>query len=67
MNKYRWVICKNNFKVGQSTTWHGALDILIKQDQLTDVRLEIYTGLVQVFDTKEDVGDYYKITKEFII
>ena len=57
-----WVIFKNNFKIGQSKTWHGAVAVLVKQERMNDFHVHMYPQFVQVVNHRDD--GVYKIIKE---
>lgn len=57
-----WKAYKNDYLVAESKTWYGALNILVKQDGLTDFKVEIYAQLVHVMVDKE----FYRIVKEVV-
>ena len=57
-----WVIYKNEQRLGQSVTWHGALDVLMRAEGLTTVEIDKYAQLVLVNRGSRDFN--YKIVKE---
>lgn len=63
--KPEWVIYKNDERIGQSVTWHGALDVLVKQEGLTEMHVSKLNAVVFVyFQIESEFNTIYKIVKE---
>ncbi len=58
----QWCIYKNDFKIGQSKTWHGAVAVLVKQENMSDFHVHMYKQFVQVVNHMDKGA--YKIVKE---
>ena len=66
-NRTEWIIYKNEQKIGQAITWHKGLDILVKQEGLSQVHLCINSNIITFVTQKESFSDQlnrYKIVKE---
>lgn len=48
INKPEWIVYMLNYRIGQSTTWYGALNILVIQEKLTKYEVKHYTNYVIV-------------------
>ena len=60
--KPNWVIYKDQRPIGEAITWHKALDILVKLEQLEQFKILKLSQLVTVEQINR-MG-YYKIVKE---
>lgn len=57
-----WVVYKNDQRIGQAITWHGALDIAIKHSGLNYIGLNCMKQYYSFVDV--DNNDSYKIVRE---
>lgn len=59
--KPNWVIYQRDFKIGEAITWYKALDVLVKQEELTSYEV---THNLPEYITITVKGNYYKIIRE---
>lgn len=43
-----WVVYKNEQRIGQATTWHKTLSILIEQEKISYFVVNKYTKYIQI-------------------